>query len=274
MGYSLHTLGFFVLFFSFQPSFQSPMPKYPPLPKLGAFLSRIRQEQSSRNVQERAVELYSTAGYRLQCRLFHPFGVVPKSGVVLCPPFEQGIQFYQRWDGVIHAHRIAALKYAVLAIDPAGCGDSWGEDDKGGTEHQDNLQQAISWLSDHCSTLGILSSETGLSMALGGVLDDRIQWLIDIDGLIDPEMIRERHPTLPSTHTFWKHRDPSKRMSNLNCPYIRIQSSENIQNLRRILHQIPTDNIPFFQLNGYPRNHIPDMMDEAKLSTSEGDRKH
>ena len=247
------------------------MPKYPTLPRIGAFVSRFRHEHSSRNVQERALELYSTAGYRLQCRLFHPVGVVPSNGVVLCPPFAQGIAFFQNWDGIIHAHRIAALHYTVLAIDPAGCGDSWGEDDKGGMEHHDNVLQAIEWLASRCSSLGLLSMESGLSMALGGMTDKRVQWLIDVDGLSDPEMIRERYPDLPSerSNAFWKNRDPSQRISFLNRPYIRIQHDPNTQNLRRILHLLEASNLPYFQLNDGPRNHIPDLIDESPLSVSQ-----
>ena len=247
------------------------MSKLSNLPNIGTLLARVRQQQFSRNIQERAIELFSTAGYRLQCRLFYPLGNIPNNGVILCPPFEQGIAFYQNWNGLIHAHRIAALQYAVLAIDPAGCGNSWGEDDKGGTEHADNVFQAIEWLSSHCSSLGLLSTATGLSMALGGMADTRIQWLIDIDGLCDPDMILEQHPTLPAVRTqnFWKSRDPSLKFTGLDRPYFRIQNTQNIQNLRRTLHLIQAQNPPFFQLNNHPRNHIPDLIDDERLSNGQ-----
>ena len=109
-------------------------------------LRRLRA-RSGPEVQEEALRLRSTAGYQLDAHVHRPVdapGRLP--AVVLCPGMDHPGGLFDTFAFPVSADEVARLGAVVLHLDPAGRAESWGEEDMGGPEHQDDVATAVRYL--------------------------------------------------------------------------------------------------------------------------------
>src|SRR4051812_9319534 len=93
---------------------------------------QLRAAGAGQPVERLDVPLLSTAGYRLSGRLTRPRGGGPLPGVVVSPAIHHGRDDVDGYRSAVSVAEVARLGYAVLTFDPAGRGESWGEEDFGG----------------------------------------------------------------------------------------------------------------------------------------------
>ena len=65
---------------------------------------------------------------------------------MLCPGIDDPGGVFDSLNCPITADEVARAGFVALRFDPAGRGESWGEEDYGGPEHQDNVEQALRYL--------------------------------------------------------------------------------------------------------------------------------
>ena len=221
------------------------------------FLNQIARP-SFRTLKEREIMVLSTTGYPIHCTLLEPQQSHSLPAILLCPPHHQGKDFFQQQSPIL-AQNLAQLGFRVLCFDPAGRGASWGEEDYGGREHQDNALQCLRQLDTMSSTILVLSIGTGLSTALGAIArHNNIHCLLDVDGLSDRELILEQQHQYPNPDDyFWKYREPLQQITSISCGYIRLQCHSDIRNASRIFRQLDGLTTSFFQFNEHPRGATP-----------------
>jgi len=141
------------------------------------------------------VELHSAVGYRLSAKVVRPVGDAVLPGLVVSPAIHQGVEALTGTAAVVSATELARLGFVVMLHDPAGRGDSWGEEDFGGPEHQDNLRVAIRAVAarpDCTGRVGVLGLSLGLAAAAAALArwsDLPVDWLLDWEGPCDREII-------------------------------------------------------------------------------------
>lgn len=178
-------------------------------------------------------------------------------------------------DNPVNAHEIAALGYAVLTLDPAGRGESWGEEDFGGLEHQDDVRAAIAWLLKDAAcdgTVGVLSLSLGVAAAVGALAGSTlpVRWLVDWEGPSDREIITAGGTILvPAAghglddDTYWRPREAVRSIQRLRCGYVRLQAYPDhaqpaeVRHAERMIRAAAGGSLPFFQINDHPRNELP-----------------
>ncbi len=231
-------------------------------------------------VTEEPVELVSTAGYQLAARVYVPDvsvrGVGQLPGLVISPAIRQGLAGLGRWTSPVTPQEIARLGYVVLAHDPAGRGDSWGDDDFGGPEHADDLRVAVRALRARADVrdVAVLSLSLGLAAACAALatwpeeLDAR--WLLDWEGPSDREVItsggKRMSPAMGHTledDTYWHPREAVRHVGRLRCGYVRLQAVPDhaqpaeVRHAQRMIHAAAAGTLPWFQLNDHPRGVDP-----------------
>ena len=124
-------------------------------------------------VEQVDLELSSTVGYKLAARLTRPTNFPGKlRPLTISPAIHQGIEALEDQRSPVSPAELAALGYVVLSWDPAGRGGSWGVEDFGGAEHQDDLRCAIRHLAAMEGLegrVGVLSLSMGLVAAAGAL---------------------------------------------------------------------------------------------------------
>ncbi|MGB0639385.1 MAG: alpha/beta hydrolase family protein, partial [Myxococcota bacterium] len=106
----------------------------------------LRTRRRGRTIEQRSIRLHSSAGYRIAATVYTPQGNGPWPAVVLCPGSDHSSVVFTSRQAPITAEEVAQLGCIVLTYDPAGRGSSWGSEDFGGPEHQDNAAEAIRYL--------------------------------------------------------------------------------------------------------------------------------
>ena len=217
------------------------------------------------------VSFTSTVGYRIAAWLHLPTGNGPFPAVVLCPDGRNDASSLTRpGDTPITAAEIAALGVACLRFDPAGRGDSWGEEDDGGPEHQDEVATAVSLLAGRpdidAARIGLVGLGTGSVMAIGAaaLLDTPVAWVLDWEGPSDRELhgIGESAPAAEDD-TFWQPRSPVLHVGTLPCGYVRLQSEQDHSRPDEVRHALrmgaaaAKGTLPWFQVNDHPRGTAP-----------------
>ncbi len=241
-----------------------------------AALRSLRALASRDRVVIDRVDLVSTAGYRLAARRVRPPGNEKLPGLVISPAIHQGVDSLLGSSAIVNAMEIAALGYIVLIHDPAGRGESWGEEDFGGPEQQDDVAQAIAALAAdrHCTgRVGVLSLSLGLVAAVGALArgDLPVSWLVDWEGPCDRETITAGGTMLVpaaghalTDESWWQPRDATQAVSRLRCGYVRLQAfpdhaqPSELRHARRMLTAAASGGLPWFQLNDHPRGDRPD----------------
>lgn len=243
---------------------------------------RVAARLSRTPVEGEDLRLVSTAGYELSARLTRPAGARgPLPGVVVNPGIHQGRAEVEGTAAVVNAAEIARLGYLVLTFDPAGRGASWGEEDYGGPEHQDDLRVAIKALlaSPGCDgRVGVVSLSLGIASSVGALArwpdELPVRWLLDWEGPCDREIITSGGTILvpAAGHTleddgYWIPREATRGVGALRCGYVRLQAHPDhaqpteLRHATRMLHAAARGGLPWFQLNDHPRGQVPERPD-------------
>jgi len=180
----------------------------------------------------------------------------------------------------VSAAELAGTGYTVLTFDPAGRGKSWGEEDFGGPEHQDNIRAAFRAVRDDrgCNGhVGVLALSLGIAAATAALArwpDLNARFLLDWEGPCDREIITSGGTivTPAAGHAlddegYWGPREAVAHVAKLRCPYIRVQALPDhaqpteVRHALRMAHAAQRaqreGTLPWFQLNDHPRNEVP-----------------
>lgn len=244
--------------------------------RLQALPRALRAARSGTRLQRQDVELVSTAGYRLAARIVRPEGDRPVPGLVVSPPIHVGREGLDSYDAPVTANEVARLGYAVLVFDPAGRGESWGEEDFGGPEHQDDLRVAVQRLlaEPGISGVGVLSLSLGVAAAVGALAtwpdELPVAWLLDWEGPCDREIVTSGGTRMvPAAghglddDDYWFPREAMRHVGRLRCGYVRLQADPDhaqpgeIRHATRMLNAAAAGEVPWFQLNDHPRGTVP-----------------
>ena len=198
-------------------------------------------------------------------------------GLVISPAIRQGLAGLEDWRSPVTPEEIARLGYVVLAYDPAGRGESWGEDDFGGPEHADDLRVAVRALRARGDVrdVAVLSLSLGLAAACAALATwpDEIdaRWLLDWEGPCDREIItsggKRMAPAMGHAledDTYWHPREAVRHVGGLRCGYVRLQAVPDhaqpaeVRHAHRMIHAAAASaTVPWFQLNDHPRGVDP-----------------
>lgn len=226
---------------------------------------------------EEPLRLVSTVGYQITAHVHRPAdaqGRLP--AVLLCPGTNDPGTVFDSLSSPVSADEIARLGAVVLHFDPAGRGESWGEEDYGGDEHQDEVAVALRYLAGRPDVdpqrIGVVAISLGVGMAVGGVCraDVPVAWLLDWEGPCDREIITaggtRMAPALGHTlddERYWKPREAVRRVGDLPCPYVRLQAEGDhaqpgeLRHAQRMVHAASIGRLPWFQINDHPRGEAP-----------------
>lgn len=217
----------------------------------------------------------SAAGYPLRVWVHRPEGATePLPGVVLCPPARQGGAAFGDTAGLVSADELARLGLAVLRFDPAGRGESWGDEDLCGPEHQDETASLLAWLGDQdgvdATNIGLLGVGNGSVMAVGAaaLCGAPAAWVLDFEGPSDRFTWNSDDPVAAPAHrfnddTWWTPREPARHVASLRCPYVRLQAEEDharpeeLRHALRMVQAAAEGDLPWFQINDHPRGEAP-----------------
>jgi len=225
------------------------------------------------------VTFHSSAGYRIVGTLIQPVGSGPWPGVVLCPGADHDRRVFQTRASPVRTHELAALGCAVLTYDPSGRGKSWGPEDFGGPEHQDNAACAITWLREQrCvdpTHIGLVGISLGIASAIGAArsLAERcepVNWLIDWEGPCDQRTITANQtmnaPAMghkADDRIYWSPREAVLHLSHIGCGYHRLQASpdhaqpDELGHAMAMISAAANADLPWYKLNAHEDGHAP-----------------
>lgn len=239
-------------------------------------LRRLRA-RGGPEVREEALRLRSTAGYQLDAHVHVPVGAEGRlPAVVLCPGMDHPGTRFDSYAFPVSADEVARLGAIALHLDPAGRGESWGEEDMGGPEHQDDVATALRYLAGRPDVdperIGVVSVSLGVSMAVGAVanMGAEAAWLLDWEGPCDREIITAGGTRMDPAmghklddEVYWRPREAVRHVGRLTCGYVRLQAEEDhaqpgeTRHATRMLHAAAAGALPWFQINDHPRGDVP-----------------
>ena len=248
--------------------------------RVHTLLRRARHTQHGRSVETRDLQLTSTAGYTLAARITRRVGAGAQPGLVVSPGIHQGLAELHGYGSAVSAAELAGAGYTVLTFDPAGRGKSWGEEDFGGPEHQDNIRAAFRALREDAGCngqVGVLALSLGIAAATAALArwpELGASFLLDWEGPCDREIITSGGTILTPAagHTldddgYWTPREAVGHVARLPCPYVRLQALPDhaqpteVRHALRMAHAAERSRhdgtLPWFQLNDHPRNEVP-----------------
>jgi hypothetical protein len=229
------------------------------------------------------VTVVSKSGYKIAAKIHRPIEAGRHFGVLLVPGTNDPGDVFLNWSQPINALELAGMGMVVMTFDPAGRGESWGEEDYGGVEHQDDVIAALTYLSDRTDTsgLGVVSISLGLGMACGALanlpegLD--VSWFVDWEGPCDREIITSGGAMMApamghSLHddVYWIPREAVRHVGSIKCGYHRLQAvpdhaqPEETRHATRMMQHISTGEADWFKINDHPRGAVPDSVQWLK----------
>jgi hypothetical protein len=234
---------------------------------------RLKRRLGRARVERHELELQSTVGYRLHTRLLVPSGQGPLDAVVLVPGTDDPGTVFEGWSQPVNALELASRGLLVCHYDPAGRGRSWGDEDYGGPEHQDDLDVVIRHVAalPRVRSVGVLSISLGLATAAGCLAELRppAAWLLDWEGPCDREIICAggaiMAPALGHTledEVYWRPREATRHVGDLPCAYVRIQSERDhaqpgeLRHALRMIEAAAAGGVPF-RLNDHDEGENP-----------------
>jgi hypothetical protein len=227
------------------------------------------------------VTLVSQAGYRLQGCLHRPAqgSERPRPAVLLCPGIDDSGGVFDGRGAPVSADEIARLGVHCMHFDPAGRGGSWGVEDFGGPEHQDDVATVLRYLAARPDVVaarsGVVAISLGIAMAAGAMARTgegcRMGWLIDWEGPSDREIITAGgRILLPAAghglddEAWWRPREAVRHLGRIRCGYFRYQASLDhaqpgeLRHAKRMVRAAGEAELPWFQLNDHARNSVPE----------------
>jgi len=125
----------------------------------------------------------------------------------------------------VPAATFVRLGFAVLEFDPSGRGKSWGAEDNGGTEHQDNVSCMLNWLHQQHPTGRhfVVSIGDGIVMATGGIINCPTPpaCLISLNPCDVHRMTGRQYDDF-----YWQERDLQHFLPQLPCNYIHLTDEQ------------------------------------------------
>jgi len=246
--------------------------------RVGLNLSRrLRRSKVELCVHE--IELRSSAGYRIAATLFVPAGAGPIPAVVLCPGSDHHRQAFYGRGAPIRASEVASLGCAVLIFDPSGRGESWGPEDFGGAEHQDNVVTAVRYLRSTSKIavngIGLVGISLGVACAVGGARrlaesGHPVDWLIDWEGPCDQRTITANQtmnaPAMghkSDDTSYWSAREAVRHVGHMRAGYLRLQADPDhaqpgeLEHAMDMLRAANAGGLPWIRLNAHPVGVLP-----------------
>jgi hypothetical protein len=242
---------------------------------------RLRRRLKGVPVQRESLRLVSTAGYQLSAAIWRPVAEGRHPGVLLCPGTCDPGTIFEGWTQPLNARELASNGLTVMIFDPAGRGDSWGEEDYGGPEHQDNVRAALLHLAGlpyvDPDRLGVVAISLGLAMACGALAAyaDELPagWLIDWEGPCDREIITAGGTIMAPAmghsmkdEVYWRPREAVRHVGKLKCGYLRLQAEVDhaqpgeYRHAERMIRAASEGDLPWFKINDHPRGVVPDQV--------------
>ncbi len=238
------------------------------------------------HVLREEVLLVSQAGYQLRARVHLPAsgqggerGRRGRPGVLLCPGIDDPGSVFEGYGSPLCADEVARLGAVCMHFDPAGRGRSWGPEDFGGHEHQDDVLVALRYLLGRpdvvASRSGLVSISLGVAMAVGALAQAgdacRLGWMIDWEGPCDREIITAGGKIMAPAKghgldddAYWHPREAVRHVGQLRCGYFRYQAERDhaqpgeTRHALRMIRAASGGELPWFQLNDHPRNSAPE----------------
>jgi dipeptidyl aminopeptidase/acylaminoacyl peptidase len=235
-----------------------------PGPRLIRLEARLADRLRGLRRQRRRTEDFSftsSVGYRIRAVLYLPEGEGPFPAVVLCQDGTDGADDR----GVIDGEEIAGVGAACVVFDAAGRGQSWGDEDQGGPEHQDEVAQAARLLAARpdidANRVGLVGLGLGAVMAIGAAArcGAPVSWVLDWEGPSDRETAN-----VEGDDHYWQDREPVHQVGALRCGYVRLQSEDDhalpgeVRHGVRMGYAAAAGDLPWFQVNQHPRGVAPD----------------
>ena len=220
-------------------------------------------------------EIPSTVGYRVAGTVIRPGRPGMWSAVVLCPGTDDAGTVFDGWTQPLNATELAQRGYVAVHFDPAGRGRSWGEEDYGGPEHQDDLECVLRHVLGlpYVHEVGVVSISLGLAMAAGALATTElpVRFLVDWEGPCDREIICAGGDIMVPAlghglddDTYWFPREATRHVGQLSCPYVRVQSERDhaqpgeLRHAHRMVQAAAAGTLPWFQLNEHGRSEVPE----------------
>ena len=246
--------------------------------RVGLDIVREVRNRRQSTVSE-AVTFHSSAGYRLAATLTRPTLEGRWPSVVISPGANHDRRFFETRASPIHPSELASLGLVVLTYDPSGRGESWGPEDYGGPEHQDNAVQAVRFLHAQSTVdtnhTGLIGISLGISSAMGAArllaeMGQPVCWVLDWEGPCDQASITANQtmnaPAMghkPSDRIYWEPREALTHMSHIRCGYHRLQAypdhaqPNELNHAQKMVSAASAADLPWFRLNNERENTVP-----------------
>ena len=140
------------------------MPETEILIKIGRrIFARLKPKRTAPLPAAKPLKIFSTAGYQLSCHWLEQNQSAPT--LLCCPDFPDTSASFLEDRYPFSCAAVFEAGYNLMIFDPAGRGQSWGTEDHGGLEHQDNVSTLLTWIHKQApeSKIGVLSIGCGLS---------------------------------------------------------------------------------------------------------------
>ena len=185
--------------------------------------------------------------------------------VVLIPDWLKLGSYFLDHTAIITGQEIAQRGWNVVSIDFCGRGTSFGNEDWGGYEHQDQVVQQL-YLFPPEAKIVVIAFGAGLNTALRGInlSHKKIDLLIDVEGIPNKEILH-RLATKPKESIksvdYWSIRTCETIVPNFSFPYCRIQGEidqnipDDLRHARMIIRNV---NQKIFRLYNHPKGKRPD----------------
>lgn len=217
----------------------TPSPRDVWVTRLQSIPRRVRRALGAK-VRPSSLTLNSNAGVQTFVHLWIPEGKGPWPLVLLTPGTDDCSQVFEGFTQAVNASEVAGLGVVCASFDPAGRGQSWGEEDYGGPEHQDQVRVILEALQarpevDAQRTV-VVSISLGLSMAAGALASyaGPVLALIDWEGPSDREIITaggtRMVPALGHSledESYWQPREGVRQVGKMSCGYWRLQAERD-----------------------------------------------
>jgi dipeptidyl aminopeptidase/acylaminoacyl peptidase len=239
----------------------------------------LRSRRQDHVIEQRSLTLRSSAGYRIAATLHVPEGPGPWPAVVLCPGSDHAGDVFLTRRSPITAIEVASLGCVVLTYDPSGRGQSWGPEDYGGPEHQDNAATGIRHLRTlsmvDANRTGLVGISLGIASAVGAAQllarsSAPVAWVLDWEGPCDQRTITanqtRNEPAMghrADDRSYWDSREAVRHVGEIGCAYLRLQASpdhaqpDELEHALAMLQAADSARLPWFRLNDHVENQIP-----------------
>ena len=226
-----------------------------------------------------AVTVVSKSGYKIAAKIHRPVDAGRHFGVLLVPGTNDAGDVFLNWSQPINALELAGMGLVVMTFDPAGRGESWGEEDYGGVEHQEDVIASVAYLSERSDTLGVgvVSISLGLAMACGALANLpeglEVSWFVDWEGPCDREIITAGGAMMApamghslNDEVYWAPREALKHVGLIKCGYHRLQAvpdhaqAKETRHATRMMQQVSSGEAAWFRINNHPRGSVPDVV--------------